>query len=125
MKPKMSVSQMLNSFIFIVKGSRVIDLTEANWSNLRWVDDRFVKDKVYSLSELRQHFAYPPRASKWNSTPLEQWLAHPRRMTAPTLSDAMRLADEITRGLVQPPTDLRATDPNAPEWVKRFGQGNA
>jgi hypothetical protein len=133
MNPNMSVAEMLDRFIYIVKGSRVIDRKAVDWGRAYWLDERYVKGHVYTVAELKRYFAhrvsikfkkYPRFGSERIVTdPFGSWLTHPHRFTTPALDDAMLFADAAVRGLFAPRIELdamvaRATKPLQPPWVR-------
>lgn len=111
MTPDMTAAEMLDRFIFIAKGSRIIDRKQTNWGRFLWLDEKYVNNMVYSVAELKRCFAHRVIKSKWSMDrrdPFGDWLKHPQRFIQPTLTDAMRFADEAARGLIQPRIDLSA-----------------
>lgn len=115
---------MLSSFIYIVKGSRVIDRCDpVDWAAARWMPNEFAKRRSYSMADLKIFFAY--RRSPYSTHRLDQWMAHKHRLTASTLFEAMTLADKIAKGLFEPIIDVDAIIKNgmAPDWVKRYSAG--
>ncbi|MEI2790469.1 MAG: hypothetical protein V9E93_16550 [Steroidobacteraceae bacterium] len=130
MNPDMSVDAMLDRFVFVVKGSRVIDRTATDWSRWLWYEEKYVKHLVYTLAEMRAYFRHRVRVERWARSPktvqdpFNAWFMHRDRFTEQTLSDAMRFADRAARGLVEPRIDVdemlrRATAKNsAPPWTR-------
>lgn len=123
MTPDMSVGEMLDRFILIAKGSRVIDRKETSWGKYLWLDDKLVKSMVYSVPDLKTLFAHRVVKSKYayeRRDPLGDWLKHPHKFTAASLFDAMKLADDAARGNVQPRIHLNtlARPAGAPHWVR-------
>lgn len=126
MKPDMSVSEMLDSFIFIVKGSRVIDRRMTNWGDAYWLPESYSKHMVYSAGDMKRYFAHRVVKSKWKSDrrdPFNDWLINPAKFTAATLAEAMKLADAAARGEIEPRIDVEAllkraaaTKPTPPPW---------
>ncbi len=115
MHPNMSVCDMVDSFIFIMKGSRVINRHATDWGDISYFPPQFYKDRVYTLAEMKRLFAHRVHKSKWKATdPFQDWLNHPRRLTAVTLHEAMALADRIARGLISPIIDVDAIMRNSP-----------
>lgn len=112
MTPDMSVTEMLDSFIYIVSGSKVIDRKDrriTDWGQAYWLPEKYVKHIVYSMSDLKKYFAHRVIKSKWKHEkrdPFNDWFAHPRRITAATLGDAMKFADAAARGLIEPYIDI-------------------
>ncbi len=112
MTPDMSAHAMLDQFIFIVKGSRVIDRKATDWRQFVWLDDRLVKHHVYSLAEMRAYFRHRIKRRMsygkhvGTDDPFGSWMTHPHRFTEPTLSAAMQFADKAARGEVEPRVDL-------------------
>jgi hypothetical protein len=113
----MSVEAMLDRFIFIVKGSRVIDRMELDWGQFVWLDDKFVKSHVYSTADMRRYFGH--RRTRFKD-PFAEWMANPRRTTVATLTQAMQFADRAARGLVAPRIDINSIikKASAPSWVR-------
>jgi hypothetical protein len=127
MTPDMSEDAMLNQFIFIVKGSRVIDRTERNWGPLMWLDEKLVKHHVYNLAEMRAYFQHRVRkhtslGARIKVDPFGSWLSSPNRFICQTLTEAMQLADQAARGLLEPriciDIDAMVRKANAPSWVR-------
>lgn len=111
MKPDMSVSEMLESFIYIAHGSCVIDRKERDWPLAAWqFSDKYVRRNfVYSVGDLKRYFAHRVVKSKWASDrrdPLNDWLTDPRKFTVATLADAIKLAADAARGQVEPRIEL-------------------
>lgn len=116
MTPDMSVSEMLNSFIFVTKGSRVIDRHAADWGCCYWLDEKEVRNLVFSVSDLKRYFAHRVVKSKWKSDrrdPFNDWLTHPLKFTATTLHEAMKLAHMAANGGIEPRIDVEAIIRNA------------
>ncbi len=109
MTPDMSVAEMLDSFVYIAKGSKVIDRRMTNWGQAYWFPEKEVKHMVFSMADLKKYFFHRVIKPKWKHEkrdPFNDWFAHPRRFTAATLGDAMKFADAAARGLVEPYIDI-------------------
>lgn len=110
MTPEMSTLEMLDSFILIVKGSRIIDRNELDWGDAYWQNDNHVRGLVYTVGELKRYFAHRVFKSKYKSDcadPFNDWLLHRFKLTAPTLRDAMRLAYNVSEGLMKKPSVIQ------------------
>lgn len=106
MKPDMSVSDMLDSFIYIARGSCVIDRRDRDWALAAWqLSEKYIRQNyVYSAGDLKRYFAHRVVKSKWKSDrrdPFNDWLMNPAKFTAATLSEAIKLADTVARGQVE------------------------
>src|SRR5688572_26082772 len=118
MTPDMSVADMLDSFIYIVKGPRVINRKAINWGEAYWLDERQIRRHVYTVSEMRAYFRHRisikiithPRFCRERKVtdPFNAWLTHPNRFIALTLSEAMRFADMAARGQIPPRINMEA-----------------
>jgi hypothetical protein len=125
MTPEMSVTQMLDSFVLIAKGSRVIDRKMANWGELYWLPEKEVDHMVFSVANLRIYFGHR-RTNR--ADPFKEWLTHPLRRSVPTLGEAMKFADAAARGQIAPYIDVEAIVRNGklralnslpiPPWTK-------
>lgn len=121
MTPDMSVPAMLDRFIYVVKGSRIIDRTATDWGRWHLCNDNYVKHMVYSLSDLKRYFSH--RRTRFED-PFDKWFKHKDRFTAPNLVEAMRLADLASKGFVEPRIDVDQILWNArlrrdaPDWVR-------
>lgn len=140
MKPDMSVSEMLDSFIYIAHGSSVIDRKERDWPLAAWqFSDKYVRRNfVYSVGDLKRYFAHRVVKSKWASDrrdPLNDWLTNPRKFAVATLGDAIKLADAAARGQVEPrivlDSFIKNTEARAaklrrlpPPWLDKNGNIN-
>lgn len=135
MNPDMPVYEMVDCFIYVVKGSRVIDRTATDWGQWQWHDEKYVKHHIYTLAELRRYFRHrvQVKVTRWPRygsekkvyDPFNEWFMHPRRFTQPTLSAAMQFANRAARGLVEPWIDIEgmhrraiAPKPVPPPWEK-------
>lgn len=123
MTPDMSVTEMVDSFVYVVKGSKVIDRRMTDWGQAYWAPEGYIKHMVLSLADMRTYFGH--RRTKW-SDPIKEWLKHPSRLTAPSLADAMKLADAVKRGEIEPIIDVDAIIRNGkinsavpPHWMMR------
>jgi uncharacterized protein (DUF885 family) len=95
---------MVDSFIYIVKGSRVLDRTcNADWRVLRHAKESYANSHVINMADLRRYFSH--RRSRYRDD-LDKWFNDPRRLTVATLSEALKLADEAARGLIPPRIDV-------------------
>ncbi len=114
MTPEMSTLEMLDSFILIVKGSRIIDLNELDWGDAYWQDDNHVRGLVYKVGELKLYFAHRVFTSKYRCVdPFNDWLIHRLRLIAPTLRDAMRLAYNVSEERVEKPSAILKAEADA------------
>lgn len=124
MHPDMSLNEILNSFIFITKGSCVINRHQTDWREASFLPRKVITAAwVYSKADMKNYFAHRVRQSKWDKgDPFTDWLKHPRRLTVLTLDEAMTLADRIARGLVPPTIDLAEMErrARAPSWVRTY-----
>jgi hypothetical protein len=139
MNPNMSVIEMLDSFIFVVKGSRVIDRKATDWSKAYyrayWMGEKYVRDKVYTFSELKKYFSHRVVKSEWRPErrdPFKDWFMNPLRFTCQTPLDAMEFAAMAARGHFEPLINIdaivkvgearvkaRATIPTPPPaWIR-------
>ncbi|MCA9906575.1 MAG: hypothetical protein H7A18_03230 [Sinobacteraceae bacterium] len=111
MKPDMSFSEMLDSFIYIARGSCVIDRRDRDWALAAWqLSEKYIRQNyVYRAGDLRRYFAHRVVKSKWASDrcdPFNDWLTSPHKFTVATLADAIKLADAAARGQVEPRMDI-------------------
>ena len=128
MTPDMSVSEMLDSFIYIARGSCVIDRRDRDWALAAWqLSEKYIRQNyVYSAGDLKRYFAHRVVKSKWKHErrdPFGDWLMNPAKFTAATLADAMKLADAAARGKIEPRIDVdamlkraAAIKPTPPPW---------
>jgi hypothetical protein len=132
MKPDMPNYEMLNSFVFIAHGSRVIDRKERDWRRADWLhSEKYIrKNMVYTVADLKRFFAHRVVKSKWTyerRDPFNDWLKDPRKFTAATLAEAIDFADAAARGNVEPRIDIesiiqnglaraKAIKPPPPPW---------
>ena len=105
MTPDMSVTEMLDSFVFIAKGSRVIDRKMVNWDLLSWLSEEEMEYVVFSVADLRMYFA-PRRTGRID--PFKEWLTHRYRRSVPTFGNALQFVAAAARGQIAPYIDVEA-----------------
>lgn len=124
MSPDMSVNAMVNSFIYIVKGSRVLHRKcGVDWRILRFAKESYASSYVLTMANLRSYFS--ERRTRYND-PVRDWFNHRHRITVATLSEALKFADEFQQGLIEPIIDVDAMiaadrfvkGETCPPWLK-------
>lgn len=88
--PRIGLHEMLHGFVFIASGSRIA------WSrDYRGASERDLKRRTYSIKDLELYFTgNVTRNHRGEDVPtFSLWLHHPARYSAPTLRDAVQVAE--------------------------------
>lgn len=101
MTPNMSLDEMLDSFIYVVKGSRVLDRFSTDWSRWLWLEEKYFGHLVYTVGDLKGYFARNESRRRFAA-----WMENPHRMSSMTIGQAVWFAADLSRGNFVPRIDV-------------------